>query len=307
MYFGDTSRLGRPFAKDPAVIRFGGRYLLYYSIPPYAPELAPPNASPGWGIGIAESNDLDHWKKIGELLPDNKRDSAEAKGICAPGALVREGKIHLFYQTYGNGPKDAICHAVSTDGLQFDRNPTNPIFSPTGTWNNGRAIDADVIGYGRNLLLYFSTRDPSGKVQMGGVAAAPIDSDYGRDQWTQLGTGPTLKPELAWERQCIEASALCEQEGRLYMFYAGGYNNEPQQIGVAVSDNGIQWTRLFDTPLLPNGKPGTWNQSESGHPFLFHDADGKYHLFFQGNNDNGRTWYLSRREIVWKGNLPSLL
>jgi beta-1,2-mannobiose phosphorylase / 1,2-beta-oligomannan phosphorylase len=37
MYFGDTSRLGHPFAKDPAVIRFGGKYLLYYSIPPYAP------------------------------------------------------------------------------------------------------------------------------------------------------------------------------------------------------------------------------------------------------------------------------
>lgn len=304
MYFGDTSRLGRPFAKDPAVVSFGGRYLLYYSIPPYAPETAPPNAPPGWGIGIAESKDLTHWNKVGELLPIS--GGAEAKGICAPGAMVRNGQVHLFYQTYGNGPKDAICHAVSTDGRNFERNPTNPIFSPTGNWNNGRAIDADVFPLGRRLLLYFSTRDPDGKVQMGGVAVAPLDSDYARSRWVQLGDGPTLKPELPWERNCIEASALCEHEGRLFMVYAGGYNNEPQQIGVAMSTDGIHWNRCFDEPLLPNGKSGSWNTSESGHPFVFHDTDGRYHLFFQGNNDNGKTWYLSRREILWKNGLPTL-
>lgn len=32
MMFGDTSRLGRPFSKDPHVITFKGKYLMYYSI-----------------------------------------------------------------------------------------------------------------------------------------------------------------------------------------------------------------------------------------------------------------------------------
>ena len=52
--WGDTSRLGRPFSKDPSVIRFRGRYLLYYSMPPYADD----RAGNGWAIGIAESRDL---------------------------------------------------------------------------------------------------------------------------------------------------------------------------------------------------------------------------------------------------------
>jgi len=85
MHFGDTSRLGRPFSKDPAVVRFGGRYLLYYSIPAFATEIAPPQAPPGWGIGIAESRDLVNWQKVGEFLPGA---GAEGKGICAPGARV---------------------------------------------------------------------------------------------------------------------------------------------------------------------------------------------------------------------------
>ena len=34
MMYEDTSRIGVPYAKDPHVVRFKGRYLMYYSIPP---------------------------------------------------------------------------------------------------------------------------------------------------------------------------------------------------------------------------------------------------------------------------------
>jgi hypothetical protein len=70
MYFGDSDRTGLPFAKDPSVVRFGGRYLMYYSIAAYTKERAPANAPKGWAIGIAESNDLVNWKKVGEILPE---------------------------------------------------------------------------------------------------------------------------------------------------------------------------------------------------------------------------------------------
>ena len=37
------------------------------------------------------------------------------------------------------------------------------------------------------------------------VAAAPADSDYGRDKWTQLCDRSILEPQLPWEAKCIEA------------------------------------------------------------------------------------------------------
>jgi predicted GH43/DUF377 family glycosyl hydrolase len=189
MLYSDASRRGRPFAKDPAVVHFGGHYLLYYSIPPFGND----RPGDGWAIGIAHSDALDAWEKIGEIMPDA---AYEANGLCAPGAIVLDGRIHLFYQTYGNGPKDAICHAVSEDGIHFERNPTNPIFAPTGAWNCGRAIDADVIPHGDRLLLFWATRDPAFQMQMLGVSAAPLASDFGRNQWTQLCDAPILAPEL---------------------------------------------------------------------------------------------------------------
>lgn len=299
MLFADSSR-GRILAKDPAVVNFKGKYFMYYSMGPYGDK----RTGDGWAIGIAESNDLLNWNKIGEVLP---QEEYEKKGLCAPGAKVLNGKIHLFYQTYGNGKKDSICHAVSDDGVIFKRNATNPVFSPSGSWNCGRAIDADVIELEGQLMLYFATRDPEFKIQMLGVASAPLNSDFNRDSWKQRSDYPILKPELQWEQECIEAPALCKHNGKLYMFYGGAYNNCPQQIGCAVSDDGIKWTRLSEEPFLANGNPGEWNSSESGHPFLFTDIDEEMYLFFQGNNDNGSTWYLSMLKVQWSGDSPTLV
>lgn len=282
------------------MVRFGGRYLLYYSMPPATNTAQPP----GWAIGIAESRNLLDWVKAGELLPAQECDRA---GLCAPGVLVLRGKVHLFYQTYGNGPKDAICHAWSEDGLSFTRDASNPVFRPTGSWNSGRAIDAEVLPVGERLLLWAATRDPTSRTQMLVVAGAPLDSDFSRGTWTQLCDAPILKPELPWETRCIEAPSVLRQGGTLYMFYAGGFNNDPQQIGVATSSDGLRWTRLSAQPLLPNGRPGTWNASESGHPGVFADADGRTYLFFQGNADRGRTWFLSAVELGWDANGPFVL
>ena len=230
MYFADTTR-GKNYAKDPAVVFFGGRYLMYYSVPPWGDG----RPNDGWIIGVAESTDLDNWTKICDLP---RPTELEQNGFCAPGAIVLNGVVHLFYQTYGNGAKDAICHATSRDGIHFTPNPTNPIFHPTGEWTCGRAIDADVIPFQGKLWLYVATRDPKMEIQKLAVASAPLGGGFRREEWTQECTDSILQPELPLEQKCIEAPALCEHDGKLYLFYGGAYNNCPQQVGCAVSEIG---------------------------------------------------------------------
>jgi predicted GH43/DUF377 family glycosyl hydrolase len=305
MKWGDTARLGRPFAKDPSVIRFGGRYLMYYSMAAFDKKLAPPRAPKGWAIGIAESRDLVQWNKVGEILPEQE---CEKNGIVNGRIIRLDGRLHLFYNTYGNGAKDALCHATSVDGLHFTRNPSNPVWHPSGDWNNGRAIDVDVVEWGDKLIQYYATRDPSGKIQMLHAIAADRKSDFGRDSWKPLCDHPVLKPELPWETKCIEAPSVVKRGDKLYLFYGGGYNNDPQQIGCAVSKDGVHYERLFvEAPLLANGKPGEWNASESGHPGMFEDDDGQLYLFYQANNDHGRTWYISWVKLGWKNDRPVIL
>ena len=139
------------------------------------------------------------------------------------------------------------------------------------------------------------------------MAAAPLASSFGRGTWRDLSTAaPILKPELPWEQNCIEAPSVLRHGSLYYLFYAGAYNNRPQQIGVATSADGKSWTRLSDKPILANGQRGEWNSSESGHPGVFTDEDGRTYLFFQGNNDAGRSWFISMMEIRWHGDRPYL-
>jgi hypothetical protein len=80
-----------------------------------------------------------HWSKAGEVTPEQP---VERNGIVAPGARAIRGQAHIFYQTYGQGAKDAICHATSSDGIHFIHDPSNPVYRPTKMpWSVGRAID----------------------------------------------------------------------------------------------------------------------------------------------------------------------
>lgn len=294
MMYIDTSRRGVPFAKDPFVIKYKDRFLMYYSLPSSLDNTVP------WGIGIAHSYNLYDWEKIGELNPSPDM-SCEKNGICAPCAIIRNDTLHLFYQTYGNGAKDAICHAFSVDGINFIRNRTNPVFSPTGDWNCGRAIDAEVYLYNDKYFLYFATRDKTYSTQLLGVATANSNTSFSKGEWIQQCSSPILYPTLKWEGKCIEAASIAEHNGILYMFYAGNYNNSPQQIGIAISNDGIEWKRISDSPFLETGKYGSWNSCESGHPCIFYN-NGDSYLFYQGNSDYGKTWKLSNIKINWTEN-----
>lgn len=280
-------------AKDPSVVWFRDRYLMFFSIFP-TPQ-TPVNCC--LGIGIAESRDMTNWNLVGTVVPLTEIDR---KGCGAPCAKVWNDQVHLFYQSYGNGAKDTIIYATSDDGIHFKPHPQNPIFSPSGDWTNGRAIDADFFEFKGKCFLYVATRDPSGQIQKIAVATAENRDQLGQSAWTQAADYSILEPELPWETKCIEAPTLIERNGRAFMFYAGGFNNDPQHIGVAVSDDGIHFTRLWDVPFVTNGPEGQWNHCESGHPGVFQDRDGQVYLFFQGNQTRGATWFLSKLKIGWK-------
>ena len=235
------------FAKDPTVIRFKGAYYMYFSIPPQEKD----GGKYGWTTGIAKSDDLVNWQLVTNLLTEQE---VTKKGFCAPCARVYDDKVFLFYQSYGNGPKDAICMSVSEDGINFKPHPKNPIFRPHGDGTNGRAIDADLLRFKDKVFLYAATRDPAGAIQKIVVAtadAAPEQlSELEPEDWTQAVDRSILDPELPWETNCIEAPTTIIRGDKLYMFYAG-YNNDSGTSGSLSATMASTGSDYGTSPLLP--------------------------------------------------------
>lgn len=311
MLYGDPFRKmdGKPFGKDPTVIRHGGRYLMYYSSCGVSENTAKGEV-PGarmrqWCGAIAESDDLVNWRRIGDIVVDG---APFREGWVAPCVKKVGGEIHLFAQNVVPGTeklnprrRHAIWHATSEDGIRFKFAPGNPVFAPKNAWSNGRAIDADVWQVGDRLILGYASRDrETEEKQIIGIASAPFGSDYGADKWTDLSVAaPLLKPDVPWEMNCIEAPTVIKRKGIWYMFYAGAYNHERQQIGLAWSADGINFKRFRDTPVLPHGSKGSWNEWESGHPGVFEDDDGEVYLFYQGKDSLKGGYRLSCLKVVF--------
>jgi hypothetical protein len=151
------------------------------------------------------------------------------------------------------------------------------------------------------MLMYATREKPGAQIQRLGIAWAPYASDWAADKWTELSIEkPFFEPELPWEMKCIEAPTVIERKGIWYMFYAGAYNHERQQIGVAWSADGVNFKRWRNEPVFPHGKPGSWNEWESGHPGLFVDDDGRIYLFYQGKSTLKGDYSLSCVEVVFK-------
>jgi hypothetical protein len=297
MLYTDDSR-GFACAEDPEVVEFRGRYFLYYVLAPGEGGHRLP-----WHIGIAVSDDLERFEKVGELAP---ADLGETNGVCVGSLVVVGERLHLFYFTYGSGPNDAICHAVSDDGVRFVPHPRNPVFRASGGWNCGRAISPSVVRDGDRLRMYACTRCPDMARQSIVLAEAPLASDLGPEHWHQLGNAEVFGPELGWEHESTESPSLIHHEGRWFMFYGGGYWTRPQQIGCAVSVDGIRWQRLSDQPLLAYRDALGGPPLERASPAVFRDRDGGHHLLFQESSDRGRSWRVRSYPISWHDGAPRL-
>lgn len=306
MRYGDTSRSEIPFAKDPTVIRLGDAYLMYYSVAAFVPDTVRVKTPPvltGWHTAIARSTDLVNWDRVCDLDLRDIRNN-RISGAVAPCVRILDGKIHLFYQMGWDGADGMsnIWHAVSEDGFTFVNTADRPVFIPETSWSIRRSIDAEVYRVGDRLILAFATRDKSGTYQIMGMAEAPYGSDYGPDKWKLVSTdAPFLKPEYPWEMSCTEAPSVVRHKGIWYMFYAGAYNHEHQQIGLAVSGDGRSFVRIAPDGLcFPSGEAGSWNAAESGHPGVFQDDDGQVYLFFQGKAASDATYNLSVCKVHFK-------
>jgi len=88
----------------------------------------------------------------------------------------------------------------------------------------------------------------------------------------------------SWEKDCIYQPWLVEHKGTYYNLYNAA-NGPIEQMGLALSDDLLEWKRHAHNPVIPIGPKGSYNQQFSSDGKVFWDTDHWVSFFFGVGRD----------------------
>jgi hypothetical protein len=107
--------------------------------------------------------------------------------FTSPHVIKSGGQYIMYYGSGGPGSNEAMGVAFSTDGQNFTKSSSNPLFSISGApaWRNERTYTPYVMQDGKGWRMYYSGRNsPTGVYSIGftnlnGSMAIPTMSEWG--------------------------------------------------------------------------------------------------------------------------------
>jgi predicted GH43/DUF377 family glycosyl hydrolase len=221
-----------------------------------------------WRTGLAASKDGFSWEKKGMVLQPGSF-GWEGGYIAANGAIHENN----YYYQAGNPPQIGLARGFK------DKLPEPVLRSgPRGSWDELGVGDPYVLKVGDKLYMYYLGQDRARRQRLG-VA----ESDDGVS-WRKNLKNPILELGAtgAFDENGLGEPAVWPQFGKWWMLYTGRDKKEWRRTGLAVSDDGIHWTRVGDKALLDVGEG--WNSRVVCDPEVEVRKDGTVRVWFGGGN-----------------------
>jgi len=99
-----------------------------------------------------------------------------------------------------------------------------------------------------------------------------------------------------WEKDCIYQPWLVKHKGTYFNFYNAA-NGGIEQIGLALSDDMLEWRRYKQNPVIPHGANGSYNQQFSSDGKVFWDKDHWVMFFFGVGRDGAHVMTAFSRDL----------
>lgn len=236
------------------------------------------------------------WRpRPGPLLTRGPAGSWDSDDVLNPSvARTATGYVNLYSGYDGKTWRTGV--ATSLDGLAWTKQ-TQILAPDPATWEHGAiAANGSVIDR-HGLAYYYQAGDPP-RV---GLARR-------RSTWEKQGR-PVLDlgPYGSWDERGVADPYVIEAGGKLYLFYLGMDRARRQRLGVAESQDGIQWTKLRSNPVLELGAFGAFDESGLGEPAVW-ASNGFYWMLYTGRdrNENRKLGLARSRDGVHWEKLPQV-
>ena len=226
-------------------------------------------------LGMATSNDGVSWTKYSgnPVLDLGTPGSWDGDSISDACVLKENAGYKMWYtgQTYGASSADdvfKIGYATSPDGIHWTKYSGNPVLTPgsLGSWDDRRVWRPSVIPTGSGYVMYYR----GAAIAEGSQAKAGVATSSDGIHWTKTTVLTMPAGSSGWDAYSRQVEALnigdVMKSGDTYiMSYASiKTQTSPAQIGVASSQDGINWTPYSDNPVITYGTSGGWDSGSGG-------------------------------------------
>jgi len=211
--------------------------------------------------------------------PSGSWDDASIMSRCV---IQDAGELKLYY-TGWDGSDYAIGLATSADGTSWTKYAKNPILQKGvyGSWEETRVESPWVIKDGSGYHMWYIGWTGI-RLEMGYASSRDginFDKYPGNPAFKVGSPGAWDSSEVAWP-------TVLKENGQFRLWYAGG-DGSKDQIGYAVSDDGLAWTRSLANPVLRLGLANAWDDSLVSTPCVVNDS-GVLRMWYGGYS--GRNW-----------------
>lgn len=252
-------------------------------------------------IGLAKSKDGLNWKKAPQnpVLRGDPGTWDAASAEHAP-FVMKEGNLYKMWYEGSDGNVRQLGYATSHNGINWTKYPGNPVLQA-----GPEAYDQFVAGHGTLLhedglykLWYHAIGDLDGIGDVDAIIAYATSPDG--IHWTKHGPVLVGRPE-GWDTGLWGPSVL-KVNGTYWMWYSAGGPVYSISIGAATSPDGVEWTRVGDSPVITD--PEFVN--DFGDPHVIFDAD--MFKMWMGNFSSERAIYYAESEngVDWTEPVPTL-
>lgn len=166
------------------------------------------------------------------VLPPRK-ETAWEDDINRPIVLKRGNVYHMWYSGGEQYEPNAIGYATSPDGLEWTRQPDNPVFTgdPKISWEQNRVAGCQVIKQADGYVMFYIGYRDIDHAQIG-VAR----SKDGNTRWQRHPANPIVRPgKESWDHDaCYKPFAI--YDGVRWLLWYNGRHGSLEQIGVVFHD-----------------------------------------------------------------------